>query len=160
MKSAGSADRQGGFFENLKKIAQEQFSESIDKVKFVLSRNGLYLEDTAGKGARFVTHQGEVEPGSYQWVSWATNSYKMIDDAKTNTFALISPSEEVLDDTKSKDLSDSKSIFYIQMPYGSTRPRVICNKEDPFLYTKLVSTTRMADGYENPNQSLWKIKKA
>jgi hypothetical protein len=49
----------------LKKLAQEQFSESFDKVKFILSRNGLYFEDAAGKGARFVTHQGEVEPGSY-----------------------------------------------------------------------------------------------
>ena len=37
---------------------------------------------------------------------------------------------------------DSNSIFLIQMPYGEVKPRLLCNKENPYLFTKLISSTR------------------
>lgn len=111
------------------------------------------------KSAKIVCHASEVEQGSYQYVSWATSiNNSMVDDSKTNCWTLTSPFE--LDPEKAKDFEEAESIFYIQMPYGEIRPRLCCNKEDPFLYTKLSSTTRMGDGYSNSNQSWWKIKKA
>jgi hypothetical protein len=82
----------------------------------------------------------------------------MVEDTLSNTWVLTSPFET--DPAKAKDYDDVESIFCIQMPYGETRPRLCCNKEDPFLYTKLTSSTRNVDGYSNPNQSWWIIRKA
>lgn len=123
MKPKGNENNKQGLFDNqikfLKEFIVEQFAESIEEVKFVLSRNGgLHIEDTHDKKSRFVTNSGEVEPGSYQWVSWANNDYKVVDDSKTNTWTLISPFAYDDDDSRAKQYEDSDKIFYIQMPYG------------------------------------------
>lgn len=43
------------------------------------------------------------------------------------------------------------------MPYGEVKPRLLLNKEDPYLFTKLISSTKRSDGYFNPKKSWWKI---
>ena len=137
-------------------------TESIDKVKFVLTRSGLQIEDINEKGAKFVTHTGEVAQGSYQYVTWATNNFKIVDDYRCNNWSLVSPfeteEEDIVDEYKfSYNEKDTDSIFFIQMPYGEVKPRLLCNKENPYLFTKLISSTKRSDGYKNPKKSWWKI---
>ena len=127
-------------------------AEAIDKVKFVLTHSGLQIEDINEKNAKFVTHTGEVAQGGYQYVSWATDNFKMYDDYRCNNWSLVSPfaseEEDIIDDFKFEfNEKDANSIFYIQMPYGEVKPRLLCNKENPYLFTKLISSTKRSDGY-------------
>lgn len=154
-KALDQSDKSAGLFSNIRKMATGILAEPIDKVKFVLTHSGLHIEDINEMGAKFITHQGEVSQGSYQYVSWATNNYKVIDDFRCNNWSLISPFEtEELDVVDKYNYSfnekDSNSIFFIQMPYGEIKPRLLANKENPYLYTKLISSTKRSQGYKNP----------
>ena len=133
-------------------------------MKFILTHTGLQIEDLNELGAKFITHQGEVSQGSYQYVSWATSAYKLIDDSRCNTWSLVSPFEaeeaEVVDKYNyTFDQKDSNNIFLIQMPYGEIKPRLLTNKENPYLYTKLIASTKKSDGYQNPKQAWWRIER-
>lgn len=163
-KSVEQADKKAGIFSNIRKMATNILAEPIDKVKFVLTHSGLHIEDINELGAKFITHRGEVSQGSYQYVSWATNNYKVIDDFRCNNWSLVSPFESEDVDVVDKynysfNEKDSNSIFFIQMPYGEVKPRLLTNKENPYLYTKLISSTKRSDGYKNPKKSWWKIER-
>lgn len=60
-KSVNQADNSaGGLFQQIRSFANVIMSEAIDKVKFVLTYSGLQIEDINERGAKFVTHSGEV----------------------------------------------------------------------------------------------------
>ena len=124
----------------------------------------MQIEDLNELGAKFTSQQGEVSQGSYQYISWATPACKVVDDVRCSNWSLVSPFETEESDVVDKynytfDQADSNNIFFIQMPYGEIKPRLLTNKENPYLYTKLIASTKRSDGYRNPKKAWWKIEK-
>jgi hypothetical protein len=56
MKPDITEQKAGDFFAAIKKFAAEMLSEPMDKVKFVLTRNGVMIEDVEGKDAKIVCY--------------------------------------------------------------------------------------------------------
>ena len=81
-----------------------------------------------------------------------------MNDPGTYSWTLSSPFSE--DWSKAEGVADAESLFLIQKVYGDIRPKLILNKKDPYLYSKLIATTKKTDGYSNQVQSFWKVKKA
>lgn len=107
------------------------------EIQFILTNQGLRI----GKGVKkLVTEYMKVEQGSYQWLVWADSRYKYCDTE--NTAWIIRP-------TNPGDPNCQQ--FYIEMSVkGVRKPRLISNKANPIMYTKLIATTVGWHGYENP----------
>ena len=130
----------------------------MDRVKFVLNQNGLQIQDTLDQNALIMTSSGLVAQGSYQWVSWSVLGEGSLNDPFQSLWTLTSPFAD--DWSKAEGVEDAESIFLIKKIYGDIRPKLILNKKDPYLYSKLIATTKNTDGYDDQVHSFWKIKKA
>lgn len=85
-----------------------------------------------------------------------------MDNIRCNRWSLISPfanQDQEETETEASEENVADDLFYIEMPYGETKPRMVCNKEDPYLYSRLISTTKDRDGHKNSTKAAWKIKR-
>ena len=97
---------------------------------------------------RLVAQQGEVVPGSFQWIEWSDRRHTL------NT--LKRSCLWILQHVEDKSNSDDQPFFRIEMPYGEKKPRLLSKRG---YTTKMVATTRDADGYNIQSRTLWKIQR-
>jgi len=54
------------------------------------------------------------------------------------------------------DIENSNS-FYIEMPYGQVRPRLLTCNKNPLTYSSIMSSQAYSQGYSEDDQALWTI---
>ena len=79
-------------------------------------------------------------------MEWAGRNKRESEQAKSSLWVLV-PAESASNDP----------YFYVEMAYGEKRPRLIANREDVKVNSKIIATTRDADGYSTEAKSIWRI---
>jgi len=121
---------------------KEKLCQGQDKFEFLLTFRGIEIF-SAESGKKFMTKNNQVRQGNYQRI--VQNRFDNINwnDHAMNSFTIV-PKEPY-------STNINQNLYHIEMPYGERRPRLVMNNKNAALWSRLICTTRISDGYrEDP----------
>lgn len=126
-------------FNNFQKNLIKRFGEGEHNIQFLLHPQGFIIQRD---GKRLLTKKIVQENGAVQ-VMWADASNCNYEDTKYVIWTF----------RKSKKF---KNAYHIEQLYGEVKPRLMCNKEDPQLWTGLCCNRKKSQHYD---EACWVLKK-
>lgn len=124
-------------FNNVQKNLLKKYGESDHEVQFLLHQQGLIIQ----RGdQRLMTKRVVQDNGAVQ-VIWGDETNSSYYDSKMVVWTF-------------RNCKTIKNSYYIEQLYGERKPRMMCNKEDPQLWSNLQCSRTKTKVYD---ECAWQI---
>lgn len=138
--------------------ATPRHKDHVDSVAFVLESQGVLIESLDGRqlaATDIISSDLKVEHVNNKNLKWLR---KMQDHSShQGSFVEQQKINSRLWTLRTLDNDSWDPHFFIELTTGEKKQRLISRQHNPTLYSKCIATSRDIDGYDQHEQSVWKL---